>query len=107
MAEKTRQDALKAFHEAVDNVKPSVEVRSRRVGGATYQVPVEVRPERRQALSIRWIIGAARKRSEKTMVERLAAEFIDAAANRGSAVKKREDTHKMAEANKAFSHYRW
>ena len=107
LAEKTRQDALKAFHEAVDNVKPSVEVRSRRVGGATYQVPVEVRPERRQALSIRWIIGAARKRSEKTMVERLAAEFIDAAANRGSAVKKREDTHKMAEANKAFSHYRW
>ncbi|MGD9638230.1 MAG: 30S ribosomal protein S7 [Alphaproteobacteria bacterium] len=107
LSEKTRQDALKSFHEAIDNVKPSVEVRSRRVGGATYQVPVEVRPERRQALSIRWIIGAARNRSEKTMVERLAAEFIDAAANRGSAVKKREDTHKMAEANKAFSHYRW
>lgn len=107
LADKTRQEPLKAFHEAVDNVKPAVEVRSRRVGGATYQVPVEVRPDRRQALAIRWIINAARSRSETTMVDRLAAEFIDAAANRGSAVKKREDTHKMAEANKAFSHYRW
>lgn len=104
---KTGQDALKVFHEAVDNVKPTVEVRSRRVGGATYQVPVEVRAARRQALSIRWIVGAARKRSEQTMEERLAAEFLDAANNRGTAVKKREDTHKMAEANKAFSHYKW
>ena len=95
------------FHEALDNVKPAVEVRSRRVGGATYQVPVEVRPERREALAIRWLIDASRKRNENTMEERLAAELMDAVQNRGSAVKKREDTHKMADANKAFSHYRW
>jgi small subunit ribosomal protein S7 len=95
------------FHTALDNVAPAIEVRSRRVGGATYQVPVEVRAERRQALAIRWIINAARGRNEKTMVERLSAELMDAANNRGSAVKKREDTHKMAEANRAFSHYRW
>ena len=95
------------FHEALDNVKPAVEVRSRRVGGATYQVPVEVRIERREALAIRWLITAARKRNENTMEERLAGELLDAANNRGTAVKKREDTHKMADANKAFSHYRW
>jgi len=100
-------DPLRLFHEAMDNVKPAVEVRSRRVGGATYQVPVEVRAERRQALAIRWIIESARKRGENTMEERLSAELMDAANNRGSAVKKREDTHRMAEANKAFSHYRW
>jgi small subunit ribosomal protein S7 len=100
-------DPLRLFHEALDNVKPAVEVRSRRVGGATYQVPVEVRPERRQALAIRWIIDSARKRGESTMEERLSAELLDAVQNRGSAVKKREDTHRMAEANKAFSHYRW
>ena len=100
-------DPLRVFHEAMDNVKPAVEVRSRRVGGATYQVPVEVRPERRQALAIRWLIEAARKRGENTMEERLSGEFMDAANNRGTAVKKREDTHRMAEANKAFSHYRW
>ncbi len=100
-------DPLRMFHEAMDNVKPAVEVRSRRVGGATYQVPVEVRPERRQALAIRWLIDAARKRGENTMEDRLSAELMDAANNRGSAVKKREDTHRMAEANKAFSHYRW
>jgi small subunit ribosomal protein S7 len=100
-------DPLRLFHEAMDNVKPAVEVRSRRVGGATYQVPVEVRPERRQALAIRWLIDAARKRGEHTMEDRLSAELMDAANNRGSAVKKREDTHRMAEANKAFSHYRW
>jgi small subunit ribosomal protein S7 len=100
-------DPLRLFHEALDNVKPAVEVRSRRVGGATYQVPVEVRPERRQALAIRWIIDSARKRGETTMEERLSAELMDAVQNRGSAVKKREDTHRMAEANKAFSHYRW
>ena len=104
---KTGQDPLAQFHEAIDNVKPSVEVRSRRVGGATYQVPVEVRTARRQALAIRWIIEMIRKRSENTMVERLSAELMDAANNRGAAVKKREDTHRMAEANKAFSHYRW
>jgi small subunit ribosomal protein S7 len=98
---------IEAFHEALDNVKPSVEVRSRRVGGATYQVPVEVRIERREALAIRWLIIAARKRNENTMEERLAAELADACNNRGTAVKKREDTHKMADANKAFSHYRW
>jgi len=98
---------IEAFHEALDNVKPSVEVRSRRVGGATYQVPVEVRSERREALAIRWLITAARKRNENTMEERLAAELADAVNNRGTAVKKREDTHKMADANKAFSHYRW
>ena len=95
------------FHQALENVMPAVEVRSRRVGGATYQVPVEVRSERRQALAIRWIIAAARSRNENTMVERLSGELLDAANNRGSAVKKREDTHKMAEANRAFSHYRW
>ena len=99
-------DGIRAFHEALDNVKPAVEVRSRRVGGATYQVPVEVRTERRQALAIRWIIDAARKRGEHTMEERLSNELLDAASNRGAAVKKREDTHRMAEANKAFSHYR-
>ncbi len=100
-------DPIRVFHEALDNVKPELEVRSRRVGGATYQVPVEVRPDRAQALVIRWLIAAARGRSEKTMSERLANEFMDAANNRGTAVKKREDTHRMAEANKAFSHYRW
>jgi small subunit ribosomal protein S7 len=104
---KTTQDSLQVFHEALENVKPAVEVRSRRIGGATYQVPVEVRSQRAQALGIRWIIGSARKRSETTMTGRLAAELMDAANNRGSAVKKREDTHKMAEANKAFSHFRW
>jgi small subunit ribosomal protein S7 len=107
MEKKARQDPLKLFHEAIENVKPALEVRSRRVGGATYQVPVEVRPNRRQSLAIRWIVDLARKRSEATMVERLAGELLDAANNRGGAVKKREDTHRMAEANKAFSHYRW
>ena len=102
-----KREPLDAFHEALDNVKPSVEVRSRRVGGATYQVPVEVRSERREALAIRWLITAARKRNENTMEERLAGELADACNNRGTAVKKREDTHKMADANKAFSHYRW
>ena len=104
---KLKREPIEAFHEALDNVKPSVEVRSRRVGGATYQVPVEVRTERREALAIRWLITAARKRNENTMEERLAAELADAVNNRGTAVKKREDTHKMADANKAFSHYRW
>lgn len=107
MESKSGQDPLKMFHEAIANVKPSVEVRSRRVGGATYQVPIEVRAGRRQALAIRWIIEQARKRSENTMTERLSAELMDAANNRGASVKKREDTHRMAEANKAFSHYRW
>ena len=102
-----KREPVALFHEALDNVKPSVEVRSRRVGGATYQVPVEVRTERREALAIRWLITAARKRNENTMEERLAAELADAVQNRGTAVKKREDTHKMADANKAFSHYRW
>ena len=102
-----KTDPLAAFHTALENVAPQVEVRSRRVGGATYQVPVDVRPERRQALAIRWLIAAARKRNENTMVDRLSGELMDAAQNRGSAVKKREDTHKMAEANRAFSHYRW
>ena len=102
-----KREPISAFHEALENVKPSVEVRSRRVGGATYQVPVEVRTERREALAIRWLIIAARKRNENTMEERLAAELADACNNRGTAVKKREDTHKMADANKAFSHYRW
>ncbi len=105
--EKTRREPLPLFHEALENVMPTVEVRSRRVGGATYQVPVEVRAERRKALAIRWLVGAARKRNEHTMRERLAGELLDASSNRGSAVKKREDTHKMAEANRAFSHYRW
>ena len=106
-ARRSGQDAVTVFHEALDNVKPTVEVRSRRVGGATYQVPIEVRTNRRQALAIRWIIDMARKRSENTMAERLSNELQDAANNRGAAVKKREDTHRMAEANKAFSHYRW
>ena len=104
---KTKSDPIKVFQQALDNVMPSIEVRSRRVGGATYQVPVEVRTERRQALGIRWIIAAARERNEKTMIERLSAELLDASNNRGNAVKKREDTHRMAEANRAFSHYRW
>ena len=104
---KLKTEPLPIFKQALDNVAPAVEVRSRRVGGATYQVPVEVRTERRQALAIRWLISAARSRNDKTMVERLSAELIDASNNRGSAVKKREDTHKMAEANRAFSHYRW
>jgi small subunit ribosomal protein S7 len=105
--QKAKSDPVALFHQALDNVMPAVEVRSRRVGGATYQVPVEVRSERRQALAIRWIIAAARARNENTMVERLSGELLDAAANRGTAVKKREDTHKMADANRAFSHYRW
>ena len=104
---KTRQEPVAVFHQALDNVAPHVEVRSRRVGGATYQVPVDVRPERRQALAIRWLIAAARNRNETTMVDRLSGELMDAANNRGTAVKKREDTHKMAEANRAFAHYRW
>jgi len=104
---KSSQNPLSMFKQALENVMPSVEVRSRRVGGATYQVPVEVRNDRRQALAIRWIITAARARNENTMVERLSGELLDAANSRGSAVKKREDTHKMAEANRAFSHYRW
>ena len=104
---KAKGDPVKMFHEALVNVKPHLEVRSRRVGGATYQVPVEVRPDRAQALAIRWIIATARGRSEQTMTDRLAAELLDAANNRGASVKKREDTHRMAEANKAFSHYRW
>ena len=104
---KTKQEPVVIFKQALDNVAPHVEVRSRRVGGATYQVPVDVRPERRQALAIRWLITAARNRNESTMVERLSGELMDAANNRGTAVKKREDTHKMAEANRAFAHYRW
>ncbi len=105
--EKAKTNPVEMFHQALENVAPSVEVRSRRVGGATYQVPVEVRNERKQALAIRWLIAAARKRNETTMVGRLSGELMDAANNRGAAVKKREDTHKMADANKAFSHYRW
>ena len=105
--DKLKKSSVDSFHEALENIKPSIEVRSRRVGGATYQVPVEVRPERRQALAIRWLIKASRGRNENTMEERLASEIIDAVSSRGAAVKKREDTHKMAEANKAFSHYRW
>ena len=104
---KMKRPPLEVFHEALDNIKPSVEVRSRRVGGATYQVPVEVRPQRREALAIRWLIKASRDRNEKTMKDRLASELMEAVNTRGSAVKKKEDTHKMAEANKAFSHYRW
>lgn len=107
MQAKTSQDPVQLFHDALNNVMPAIEVRSRRVGGATYQVPVEVRPERRRALAIRWIIAAARKRNETTMRARLSGELLDASNNRGAAVKKREDTHKMAEANRAFSHYRW
>jgi small subunit ribosomal protein S7 len=105
--QRTKNAPLEVFKQALDNVAPAIEVRSRRVGGATYQVPVEVRIERRQALAIRWIIQAARGRNDKTMVDRLSAELMDAANNRGNAVKKREDTHRMAEANRAFSHYRW
>ena len=105
--QKIKQNPVAVFEQALDNVMPSVEVRSRRVGGATYQVPVEVRSVRRQALGIRWIITAARERNEKTMTERLSAELLDASNNRGNAVKKREDVHRMAEANRAFSHYRW
>ncbi|HVW92992.1 MAG TPA: 30S ribosomal protein S7 [Devosia sp.] len=104
---KTRQDPINAFHTALDNIRPAVEVRSRRVGGATYQVPVEVRQDRQQALAIRWLIEAARKRGEHTMRERLSGELMDAMNGRGQAVKKREDTHRMADANRAFSHYRW
>ena len=104
---KTSQDPVAVFHQALENVMPAIEVRSRRVGGATYQVPVEVRPDRRRALAIRWIISAARGRNENTMVDRLSGELLDASNNRGTAVKKREDTHRMAEANRAFSHYRW
>ena len=107
MRQRSSQDPLRMFHEALENVKPSVEVRSRRVGGATYQVPTEVRMERRQTLAIRWLIAAAKARSENTMTDRLSNELMDAAAGRGTAVKKREDTHRMAEANRAFSHYRW
>ena len=105
--DKTHSDPEKIFNQAMDNVKPLIEVRPRRVGGATYQVPVEVRPTRKVALAIRWIISFAKQRSEKTMAEKLSAELIDAANNRGAAIKKKEDTHKMAEANKAFAHYRW
>lgn len=105
--ERTQEDPMKVFKKAVDNVKPQVEVKSRRVGGSTYQVPVEVRPSRRLALSMRWLIAAAKARGEKTMDVRLANEFMDAAQNRGTAMKKKDDTHRMAEANKAFSHYRW
>jgi small subunit ribosomal protein S7 len=105
--QKTQEDPLKVFKKAVDNVKPSLEVKSRRVGGSNYQVPVEVNPNRRTSLALRWLIGFARKRPERGMVQKLAAEILDAANLRGGAVKKREDTHKMAEANKAFAHYRW
>jgi small subunit ribosomal protein S7 len=104
---KAKKDPLQVFHDALNNIKPGIEVRSRRVGGATYQVPVEVRAERAQALAIRWLISAARNRSEHTMAARLSGELLDASSNRGNAVKKREDTHRMAEANRAFSHYRW
>src|SRR5215213_8605080 len=107
MQKRTGRNPVELFHDALGNVRPMLEVRSRRVGGATYQVPVEVRPERRQALATRWLIQAAQKRSEKTMIERLAGELLDAANNRGAAVKKREDTTKMADANRAFAHYRW
>ncbi len=107
MSKRGAGDPVKAFHDAIENVRPHLEVRSRRVGGATYQVPMEVRSERAQALAFRWIIQTARGRSENTMTERLSAELLDAANNRGAAVKKREDTHRMAEANRAFSHYRW
>ena len=107
IGERFKEDPLEVFRKALDNVKPKLEVKSRRVGGATYQVPVEVRPERRVALAMRWIVTYSRDRGEKTMNERLAAEFMDAAQGRGNAVKKKDDTHKMAEANKAFAHYRW
>ena len=105
--ERFKEEPIDVFRKALDNVKPKLEVKSRRVGGATYQVPVEVRPERRVALAMRWLVQYSRDRGEKTMKERLASEFVDAAQNRGNAVKKRDDTHKMAEANKAFAHYRW
>lgn len=105
--QRAKEDPFKLFERAVENVKPVVEVRSRRVGGATYQVPMEVRPDRRQALAIRWLVGYSRKRPEKTMAQRLASELLDAAQQKGSAFKKKEDTHRMAEANKAFAHYRW
>lgn len=105
--DRAKSEPLAKFHDALENIKPSVEVRSRRVGGATYQIPVEVRAERKQALAIRWLVSASRSRNENTMRERLAGELLDASSNRGAAVKKREDTHKMAEANRAFSHYRW
>ena len=107
LGQKGNDEPLKLFHQAVDNVKPLIEVKSRRVGGATYQVPVEVRADRRVSLAIRWIIGYAKSRGEKSMEAKLAAELLDAANNRGTTIKKREDTHKMAEANKAFAHYRW
>jgi small subunit ribosomal protein S7 len=107
IAERSGNEPIKIFHTALENVRPNIEVRSRRVGGATYQVPVEVRSTRAQALAIRWLIEASRKRGENTMMDRLSAELVDASNNRGSAVKKREDTHKMAEANRAFAHYRW
>jgi len=107
VADRTKEDGLVVFKRALDNVRPAVEVRSRRVGGANYQVPVEVRPVRRSSLAMRWLVQAARARGEKSMQERLAAEILDAAANRGGSVKKREDTHRMAEANRAFAHYRW
>ena len=107
VADKTKNDPIEVFNQALDNVRPIVEVKSRRVGGATYQVPVEVRPRRRTALAMRWLVESARRRGEKSMGQRLANEFMEAAENRGTAVKKREDTHRMAEANKAFSHYRW
>ncbi len=105
--ERSKEDPLRVFEKALDNVRPSIEVKSRRVGGSTYQVPVDIRPERRQALAMRWLISFARSRGEKTMAERLAGELLDAAAGRGASVKKKEDTHRMAEANKAFAHYRW
>ena len=107
IAERTGEEPLEIFRKALENIRPMLEVKSRRVGGSTYQVPIEVRPERRNALAFRWLISYARGRGEKTMVERLAGEFIDAAANRGAAVKKKEDTHRMADSNKAFAHYRW
>jgi small subunit ribosomal protein S7 len=107
VAERAKEDPVKVFERAMANVKPKVEVKSRRVGGSTYQVPVDVRPDRSQALGMRWLVSYSRSRGDKTMVEKLAAEILDAANNRGNAVKKREDTHKMAEANKAFAHYRW
>ncbi len=107
IAEKSGKDALEVFHQAMDNIKPSVEVRPRRVGGATYQVPMDLNPFRKQSLAIRWLLDATRKRSEKSMVQKLSAELLEASENRGGAIKKREDTHKMADANRAFAHYRW
>ena len=105
--QRTSEDPLRVFEKALDNVRPAIEVKSRRVGGSTYQVPVEIRPDRRQALAMRWLISFSRSRGEKTMAQRLAAELMEAAAGRGASVKKKEDTHRMAEANKAFAHYRW